>query len=54
MNKKPKIIPVINDIFVRTSQLWFEFGFIFRQNASKMFIFSSLFCFFRCDKVNLT
>lgn len=54
MNTKPKIIPVINDIFVRASQLWFEFGFIFRQHASKMFIFSSLFFFFRCGKVNLT
>lgn len=55
MKTKPKIIPaIINDIFFRTSQLWFEFGSIFRQNASKMFIFSSHFCFFRCDKVNLT
>ena len=37
MKTKSKTIPaIINDIFFKTSQLWFES--IFRQNVSKMFI----------------
>ena len=54
MKTKPKIIPIINDIFFRTRKPWFEFGFTFCQKASKAFIFRILFCFCRCDEVNLT